>query len=144
MSDFPSNEWFERLVSTAEENPEEFERFGFAELRLMVEVVDGDHIGRFGIVLDGYDVEYRGVVVDVDAFTPDATVTGPLDAWTEMAENIEANGRADNEHTLNRLTMAGDPLRVDAPDPMGHDKFFRYAETLQALFDGTGRTRVDA
>ena len=144
MTDFPSDKWFTRLTATAVEDPEAFERLGFAELRLLVAVVDGEDVRRFGIVLDGYDVDYAGEVDDAEAFAADATVVGPLAAWSEMAENIAEHGRADNEHTINRLTMAGDPLRVEAPNAMGHDKFFRYAETLQALFDGTGRDRVPA
>lgn len=144
MSDFPSHEWFSRLAEGATADPEAFERLGFADLRLVVAVADGDDVRRFGIVLDGYDVEFAGEITDVDAFAADATVSGPLAVWSEMAENIARNGRADNEHTLNRLTMAGDPLQVEAGDAMGHDKFFRYAETLQVLFDGTGRDRIAA
>jgi hypothetical protein len=54
-----------------------------------------------------------------------------------MVDNIEANGRADVEHTLIRLCLAGTPLQLVAVDPMGRDKFFRYAETLQTLVDAT-------
>jgi len=144
MTDFPSESWFTRLTETAAADPEAFERLGFAELRLLVAVVDGDDVRRFGIVLDGYDVDYAGEVTDAETFAADATVIGPLAVWSEMADNIAEHGRADTEHTINRLTMAGDPLRVEAADAMGHDKFFRYAETLQALFDGTGRDRVPA
>lgn len=144
MSDFPSPEWFTRLAAIPDQDPEAFERLGFAELRLVVEVVGQDATSRFGIVLHDYDVEYAGEIADVTAFAPDATVSGPLEVWSEMAENIAQHGGADNEHTINRLTMAGTPLRVDAPDAMGRDKFFRYAETLQALFDGTGAQRVAA
>lgn len=144
MNEFPPNGWFECLAASVHEDPEAFERLGFAELRLVIEVVDGDDVRRFGLVLDGYDVDYAGEIADVDAFGADATVSGPIDAWSEMAANIEMHGGADNEHTLNRLTMAGVPLIVDGPDPMGRDKFFRYAETLQALFDGTARRRAAA
>lgn len=137
MSDFPSDLWFGRLTAVVDDDPETFERLGFADLRLVIEVIDGDSTRRFGIVLDGYDVNYAGELADVVAFSPEATVTGPIDAWQEMIASIDAHDGADNEHTLNRLTMAGVPLSVEASDPMGRDKFFRYAETLQALFDGT-------
>ena len=137
MNDFADDGWFARLPAVADQDPETFERLGFAELRLLFEVIDGDDIRRFGLVLDGYDVDYAGEIADVDAFAADTIVTGPIDAWSEMAANIAAHGGADKEHTLNCLTMAGVPLSVTAPDPMGRDKFFRYAETLQALFDGT-------
>jgi hypothetical protein len=136
---FPSDAWFGRLAAAAYDDPETFARLGFAELRLAVEVVGDERARRFGIVLDGYDVDYAGELTDDLEFAPEATVTGPIDAWLEMVENIDAHGGADNEHTLNRLTMAGVPLSVEAVDPMGRDKFYRYAETLQTLFDGTAR-----
>ena len=136
---FPSDGWFGRLAAAAYDDPETFARLGFAELRLAVEVVGDESTRRFGVVLDGYDVEYAGELTDELEFAPEATITGPIDAWREMVENIDAHGGADNEHTLNRLTMAGVPLTVEAVDPMGRDKFYRYAETLQTLFDGTAR-----
>ena len=138
-AEFPSDAWFGRLAAAAYDDPETFARLGFAELRLAVEVVGDGRARRFGIVLDGYDVEYAGELTDELEFAPEATITGPIDAWREMVENIDAHGGADNEHTLNRLTMAGVPLTVEAVDPMGRDKFYRYAETLQTLFDGTAR-----
>lgn len=144
MNDFPSDAWFGRLVAAAYDDPEAFERLGFADLRLAVAVVDGDATRRFGIVLDGYDVDYVGEVTDDLEFAPDATVVGPVDVWREMVDNIDAHGGADNEHTLNRLTLAGVPLSVEAVDPMGRDKFYRYAETLQMLFDSTARRSAAA
>ena len=56
-----------------------------------------------------------------------------------MVYNISANGRADNAHTLNALSIAEVPFQVRADDPLGKDKFFRYAETLQTIFDATSR-----
>ncbi len=144
MSSFPSDEWFVRLTQVADDDPQEFERLGFADLRLVIEVTQPDGVRRFGIVLDGYQAVYAGELDDVGAFSPDVTLTGPLDVWTEMVDSIDRNGGADGGHTLNRLTMAGVPLTVRAEDPMGRDKFFRYAETLQALFDGTAAHPVGA
>jgi hypothetical protein len=133
--EFPCDQWFERMVTSASKDAEIYERLGFAEFRLVFEVVAGDDARRFGLVLDGYDVEYAGELADIGTF--DAVLSGPLDAWREMVDNIEANGRADVEHTLIRLCLAGTPLRLVAVDPMGRDKFFRYAETLQTLVDAT-------
>ncbi len=136
---FPSDEWFEALVSGAERNQEELRALGFANFRLVVEVVDSGEARHFGLVLDGYDVEYTGEFDDagVDAFAADATITGPAEIWTDMVDNISAGGRADARHTLNALSIAEAPLRVHSDDPMGRDKFFRYAETLQTIFDAT-------
>lgn len=136
---FPPPGFFDAMVSAARDDPERFSRLGFADLRLLVEVVDADDTKRcYGLVLDGYDVEYAGEVEQA-SFAPDAIVRGPVEAWAEMADNIAAGGGADRAHTLNALSIADVPLRVVADDPLGGDKFFRYAETLQTLFDATGR-----
>ena len=135
--EFPCDSWFERMVASARMDPETYERLGFAEFRLVFEVEAGDDARRFGLVLDGYDVDYAGELADVGTFSADAVLSGPLDAWREMVDNIDANGRADVEHTLIRLCLAGTPMRLVAVDPMGRDKFFRYAETLQTLVDAT-------
>ena len=41
-----------------------------------------------GIVLDGYGARSEGELADVTAFAPDVTLSGPLEAWTEMVDNI--------------------------------------------------------
>ncbi len=135
---FSLNRWLEDLAVRAREDSETYFRLGFADLRLVVEAVDDDGTTHdFGLVLDGYDVIYTGELDNVDTFRPDATITGPASVWEEMAANIGTHGGADRYHTLNAMTIADEPLRVSSDDPIGRDKFFRYAETLQTLFDGT-------
>jgi len=141
---FPSDRWFSELVVRANADRPAMERLGIAELRFAAEIVDDDGCAQlFGIVLDGYDIESLGEVADAD-FVPEVVVSGPIDAWREMVASIEANGRADSAHTLNSLTIAGVPFVVRANDAMGHDKFFRYMGTLQAIFDAAGTPDVVA
>ena len=112
------------------------------ELRFGVEVVaPSGEAQLFGIVLDGYDVTSLGTV-DEAAFAPEVVVSGPLEAWVEMIEVIEAEGEADTAHTLNSLTIFGTPMMVRSPDAMGQDKFFRFMGTLQAIFDAAGSASV--
>jgi hypothetical protein len=59
-----------------------------------------------------------------------------------MVASIEMNGGADNANTLNTLSIMGDALILRAPDAMGHDKFFRYMGTLQAIFDAAGQPEI--
>ena len=136
--------WFEAMVADARNRPEVYRRLGFAGLRLVVEETDGVDIRRFGLVLDGYDVSCAGKLQDLETFRPDATVSGSRETWDEMAANIVANGHADLSHTLNALSIAETPLRVTSPDPLGRDKFFRYAETLQTLFDALATAAAPA
>ncbi len=140
VDDFPSEAWFARIVADAKDRPEVYRSLGVASFRLVIEITEAPgHARRFGLVLDGYDIDSAGEIVDLPAFAPDATITAPLEAWKEMLANIEDNGGADRLHSLNALTLAEVPMRVTAADPMGRDRFFRYVETLQTLFDSIGR-----
>ncbi len=134
--------WFQTMADDARNRPDVYRRLGFGDLRLVVEETDDSGTRRFGLVLDGYDVASAGEIDDVDGFRPDATITGTRQTWDEMAANIVANGAADLGHTLNSLSIAEAPLRVSSPDPLGRDKFFRYAETLQSLFDSLARAPI--
>jgi hypothetical protein len=134
--------WFEAMADDARNRPEVYRRLGFGDLRLVFEETGDSTARRFGLVLDGYDVFASGELEDIESFHPDATVSGPSEAWDEMAANIVNNGGADRGHTLNALSIAEAPLKVSSPDPLGRDKFFRYAETLQTLFDSLAREPV--
>jgi hypothetical protein len=136
---FPSTAWFARLAGDAERRPEVYERLGVADCRFAVEILDPPHPARcFGLVLDGYDVHSEGELEDLATFDPDVVLSGPLEAWAAMVASIVAHGSADRAHTLNALSIAGFPLSARSSDPLGRDKFYRYAETLQTLFDSVG------
>ncbi|MHB1519032.1 MAG: hypothetical protein ACYCVN_11805 [Acidimicrobiales bacterium] len=136
---FPSAEWFAALSAHATSEPQRFRSLGVADFRLAVEIVDTDgKVRTFGMVFDGYDITCAGEFSDPQVFGAEATVTGPIEAWQAMVANIAELGAADGSHTLNALSIADTPLKVVADDPMGRDKFFRYAETLQTLFDASG------
>jgi hypothetical protein len=132
---FPADEWFEAMAADARNRPDVYQHLGFADFRLVVEVSDEEATRQYGLVLDGYDVLYAGELRDLEAFRPDAVVVGARSTWQDMMDNIVRNGGADGAHTLNALSIAEDPLRVRSDDPLGRDKFFRYSETLQTLFD---------
>jgi hypothetical protein len=110
-----------------------------ADFRLLVEVVSPAETTRFGIVLDGYDVSVTRRLAPGEAFASDAVLRGDEVSWHDLVENIVTNGGADISHSLNALSIAGWPLQLLSDDPVGRDKFFRYAETLQDLFDGISR-----
>lgn len=134
--------WFQTMADDARDRPDVYRRLGFGDLRLVVEETDGGGARRFGLVLDGYDVFSAGELDDVGGFGPEATISGTRETWDEMAANIVANDGADLAHTLNALSIAEAPLKVSSADPLGRDKFFRYAETLQTLFDSLARAPI--
>ncbi|MHB1711735.1 MAG: hypothetical protein ACYCV7_10070 [Acidimicrobiales bacterium] len=136
---FPSGAWFDWLVEDVDERPAEYQRLGFADCRFAMEMTEASGRSRwFGLVLDGYEIRSEGELGDPGAFHADVEVSGPLDGWEEMVGVILDQGAADRAHTLNALSIAGFPLCARSSDPMGRDKFYRYAETLQTLFDSAG------
>src|SRR5579883_1560370 len=48
-------------------------------------------------------------------------------------------GAADTAHSINTLTHFGERLRVRYDDPNGHDKLYRFAESIQQFFDLAAR-----
>lgn len=70
------------------------------------------------------------------ALLADYWLDGPLDAWTEMFDDIVRHGAATGRLTINSLTLIGDRIRLRGNDPMGVDKFSRFNQTLQEYLDG--------
>jgi hypothetical protein len=131
--------WFDALAQVGRAEADQLAALGMADFRLLVEVTSEAGTARFGIVLDGYDVSVTHRLAPGEAFASDAVLRGDEASWRELVENIVTNGGADVSHSLNALSIAGWPLELSSDDPVGRDKFFRYAETLQALFDGMSR-----
>ena len=60
-----------------------------------------------------------------------------------VAAGIKKNGAPDLEHTLNRLTMAGTPLRLISDDQLKLDLFFRMNQSFQAFFDASAAVATE-
>src|SRR5436309_3036015 len=69
----------------------------------------------------------------------DFVVEGPFAAWREMLDAIHGLGAADTAHSLNTLTHFGEALQVRYDDPDGHDKMYRFAESIQEFLDLSAR-----
>ncbi len=131
---FPSVEWFEKLAEVMLENEASYRRFGPLDCTL-VAVVDDQF---FEVTFLGYGVEsVRHLYALSDAAPSHFILQGPLAAWREMLENIRANAGPDLEHTLGSLTFRDEPLRIDGPDQLEIDAFYRYHESLQRFFNDT-------
>jgi hypothetical protein len=142
MARFPSVEWFEDAAARHAADPEKLKRLGYVEANVGILVEDGARA-------DGFVLEFAGYGPKEVRATPnpvaesDFTIAGPLSAWREMIENIRSNGEPDLQHTLNRLTMAGTPLRLEANDQLELDLFFRFNQSFQAYFDASAAVRTE-
>ena len=135
MPKFPSVEWFEAVSRRMAEDKERFKLLGYVDANVGIKI-DANGQGSNGYVLQFVDYGVSGVKeVDDPVEVADFVIEGSLDAWTEMVKNIRKNGEPDLEHTLNRLTMAGVPLRLVAKDQMQEDMFYRFGQSFQAFFN---------
>jgi hypothetical protein len=135
MLTFPSVEWFARLGELMEENRVVHEHVGEIDCSCVWTVfeADGESLDRhFQTTFELYSL------VDVQEITEEERVKAnfiletDIWVWKEMIENITENGgKPDLEHSLNRLSLPGVPIRLWAEDPLERDMFFRFNGSLQ-------------
>jgi len=132
---FPSLAFFEALRGEMRGAQERFSRLGFFDTTFGVRVLDAGGMALFEGAL-GFEV-FDCVLVreGLEGVTPDFVLEGPLPAWREMLDAIHRLGAADAAHSLNTLTHFGEALQVRYDDPDGHDKLYRFAESIQEFFD---------
>ena len=136
---FPSVAFFEALQREMRAERERFSRLGFFDTTFGVRVLpNGD--GAATEVLLGFEVfDCVAVGQGLGTAAPDFVIEGPLSAWRDMLDNIHALGAADTAHSLNTLTHFGEGLQVRYDDPDGHDKMYRFAESIQEFLDLSAR-----
>ncbi len=135
---FPSVAWFQRLAAIMRADEKAFRELGPLDCVMVVAVTHD--VGRhelFAITFAGYAVSTVRALVTLDeAPRSHFVIAGPLAAWRAMIENIRAHGAPELAYTLNSLTLPDDPLRLDGPDQLEIDAFYRYIQSLQRFFDG--------
>lgn len=136
---FPSRAFFEGLQHQVRAERERFARLGFFDATFGVRVLpeDGGTAAEFLLVFEVFDCV--GIAEGVGSAAPDFVLEGPLAAWREMLDNIHALGAADTAHSVNTLTHFGEGLQLRYDDPDGHDKLYRFAQSIQEYFDLSAR-----
>jgi hypothetical protein len=133
---FPSLAFFEALQRAMRAERERFARLGFFDTTFGVRVLADDGTGEaaeFALTFEVFDcIRVTQGLAGVDT---DFVVEGSLTAWREMLDATHALGAADAAHSLNTLTHFGERLRVRYDDPEGHDKLYRFAESIQEFLD---------
>lgn len=132
---FPSLAFFEALAREMRAERERFSRLGFFDTTFGVRVLP-EGPGAVGEYVLGFEVfDCVRVGEGLTGVETDFVIEGPLAAWREMLDVIHALGAADTAHSLNTLTHFGEGLRVRYDDPDGHDKMYRFAESIQEFLD---------
>jgi len=113
---------------------ERFRRLGYFDTTFGVEVT-GERPRRIALVFEVFECV---AVREVETFAGspvDFILSGPRATWQAMLDNIRTHGGADVAHSINTLTHFGESLRVIYDDPDGHDKLYRFAESVQEFFN---------
>ena len=136
---FPSRAFFEALGDAMRAERERFSRLGFFDTTFGVRISpdDGGEPAEFALRFEVFDCVR--VVEGLAGVETDFVVEGHFGAWRDMLDTIHALGAADTVHSLNTLTHFGEALQVRYDDPDGHDKMYRFAESIQEFLDLSAR-----
>src|ERR1700681_3254791 len=128
---FPSTEYFEALKAQMAANEEKFRRLGFIDTTFGVSVGVNGKARNFALEFEVFDLK-----------KVDFQIEGDSRVWREMIENIRRNGEADSSHDINTLAHFGERLKIVYDDPDGHDKLYRFMESIQEFFDLSSKLEV--
>jgi hypothetical protein len=150
---FPSVAWFERLGELMDENRARHEHIGTIDCTAQFTVIDMEDEAKkrhFQVAFELYSVVSVKEVPTEESDPGGSGVSPGAGAdfimetdgyvWQEMIDNIRENGgKPDLEHSLNRLSLPGVPIRVWAEDPLGRDMFFRFNQSLQEYVNASAQ-----
>jgi hypothetical protein len=115
-----------------------FRHLGYAEVRSAVRVLadEDDKVEcATGVEIDGYQL---GRVVALDsaaAFDADFVICARRAIWQRVPAEIARDGHLELRHTLSSLALVGDELWLESSDQLREDKFYRFNQTLQEIFN---------
>ncbi len=139
---FPSTEYFEALKKRMAAEQDKFRRLGFIDTTFGVRVGQNGKARNFVLEFEVFELKNVRAVPDIDLKKIDFLIDGDAKVWREMIENIRRNGEADSNHDINTLTHFGEQLKVVYDDPDGHDKLYRFMESIQEFFDLSSQVEV--
>ena len=137
MPVFPSLEWF-REVSRAANASGALRGLGSCNASV------GAKVGERAYLLSFEGFECAGVerIEPEELLYADFYLDMPVDEWNALVRCIRDNGRADAEHSLNRLDLALPGGVAKSADEYRRNGFLRYHLTLQAFFDAAAEVET--
>jgi hypothetical protein len=140
--EFPDPQWFLALGRLMATRGELFQRIGYVEARFVVRVLPDEDAGggqeqNIGVTMQGYALADARALASGEAgsFDPDFTICARRAVWRRMLDEIARNGHPELRHTLSSLALMGDELWLESTDQLREDKFYRFNQSLQELFN---------
>ncbi len=138
MAVFPSNEWF-NAVRERYNGDHSLHSGGGGACDTRAGFKIGDRI--FLIVFEGLECTETREVDASELAGMDFYLDMPAERWAEMVLNIQQNGHADRDHTLNTLDLelsdADGLAHTTDDDQYKTDLFYRYNQNFQDFFDAS-------
>lgn len=139
---FPSTDYFNSLKQRMEADQARFRRLGFIDTTFGVSVAHKGANRNFVLTFEVFELKDVREVDKINLAQVDFVIAGDAQVWREMLENIRRNGEADAQHDLNTLAHFGEALKISYDNPEGHDKLYRFMESIQEFFDLSSQINV--
>ena len=139
---FPSLEYFTALKDQMSAEQARFSRLGFIDTTFGIGVIQNGTSRDFVLAFEVFELKNVREVGQFDLAQLDFAIEGEFSVWREMIENIKRHGEADTAHDLNTLAHFGEALKISYSDPEGHDKLYRFMESIQEFFDLSSKLEV--
>jgi hypothetical protein len=141
---FPSVDFFRALQTLMHSDRERFKRLGYFDTTFGIRVLDDrDGPQEFVLSFEVFDCTAVRATRDLTTAAVDFILEGERNTWIDMLRNIQQHGAADAAHSINTLTHLGEHMRVIYDDPDGHDKLYRFAESVQEFIDLAAKLDID-
>jgi len=127
---FPSVEWFQTAADLLNKS-DSFKRLGTCDAEVGVQVDDK----FFEVDFEAFEVKGAKEIDAHRAEELDFVLVQPYDAWKAMIQDIQVNGRATHDFTLNSLDLQSAEEFARSKDYHRRDAFYRFNQTFQEYFD---------
>jgi hypothetical protein len=138
---FPSTEWFQAVREVYNSDESLHSGGGGA-----CDTTAGFKVGndRYIIVFEGHDCADIHAADESEWNDTDFIIEMQEDLWRDMVANVQANGKADLDHTLNSIDLMQDESIAYSPidDQYRQDLFYRYNQNFQDFFDASARVET--
>lgn len=130
MPRFPSVEWFETAASILAAS-DAAHRLGTCDAQMGVQ--SGDDY--YEVDFEAFDVTGVKQIDAARASELDFVLVQSPEAWKAMIADIQANGQATHDYTLNSLDLRSSEEFARGKDYHRRDAFYRFNQTFQEFFD---------
>lgn len=134
MPVFPSVEWFKEAADRLNKS-DSFKRLGTCDAEVGMQIDDE----YYEVDFEAFEVKDVRKIDASRAAELDFTLAQTYDEWKAMLLDIQENGRATHDFTLNSLDLKSDKELALGKDYHRRDAFYRFNQTFQEYFDMTAK-----